>query len=262
MGETRTANRGIEMSHGEIVAIVNSDDPLLPGAVSQAVALLVARPEVLVAYPDWNYIGQTSQVLGRVQVPDYDYLHMLKRHHCIVGPGAFIRREAIAVAGLRDPEFKYVADYEFWLRLGLVGPFARIPQTLATFRVHPTSASLAAQGRAMAQEHIRMMQKYFGRPDLDPSYRAVRREAMAWAHYVAGGSSGADQRTARYHYRRALLLWPAGFKATWKSMASVCLPKTLIAVLRPCWRGTQKLYSLALRCARHAKRLLRGIFLR
>ena len=33
MGETRTVNKGFTMARGEILAVVNSDDPLLPGAV-------------------------------------------------------------------------------------------------------------------------------------------------------------------------------------------------------------------------------------
>ena len=137
MGETRTVNKGWSMAHGEIVAVVNSDDPLLPGAVSAAAAFLQTHPDILVAYPDWDFIDPDSNVTGHHQVPEYDYLHMLRRHHCSVGPGAFIRRQAFELAGMRDPEFRYVADFEYWLRLGLYGKFARIPKTLATFRVHP-----------------------------------------------------------------------------------------------------------------------------
>jgi glycosyltransferase involved in cell wall biosynthesis len=137
MGETRTVNRGFALARGDIVAVVNSDDPLLPEAVSEAVAFLEAHPDILVAYPDWNLIDQDSKVIEHIQVREYDYLYVVKRHRCIVGPGAFVRRRAIELAGLRDPSFKYVADFDFWLRVGLHGPFARIPRTLATFRVHP-----------------------------------------------------------------------------------------------------------------------------
>jgi glycosyltransferase involved in cell wall biosynthesis len=34
IGETRTVNKGLSMAHGDIIGIVNSDDPLLPGAVA------------------------------------------------------------------------------------------------------------------------------------------------------------------------------------------------------------------------------------
>lgn len=40
IGETRTVNKGIAMAKGEIICIVNSDDPLLPGAIEKAVKTL------------------------------------------------------------------------------------------------------------------------------------------------------------------------------------------------------------------------------
>src|SRR5688572_11108874 len=57
MGETRTVNKGLSMAKGAIVSIVNSDDPLLPGAVRTSVAVLQEHPDALAAYPDWNEIG-------------------------------------------------------------------------------------------------------------------------------------------------------------------------------------------------------------
>src|SRR5882762_9777707 len=39
-GETKTVNRGFSLASGEIICVVSSDDPLLPGAVSAAVSFL------------------------------------------------------------------------------------------------------------------------------------------------------------------------------------------------------------------------------
>lgn len=234
MGETRTVNKGFGMAKGEIIAVVNSDDPLLPGAVSTAVAFMQAHPDIVVAYPDWDYLDPQSKVTGHTQVREYDYLYMLKRHFCTPGPGAFIRRKAIEMAGMRDPEFKYVGDFEFWLRLGLYGKFARIPNTLATFRVHPGSASVADKGRAMADEHIRLMRKYYSRPDLPPEGIRARREAFAWAHGVAGMTAGTNRLRALKHYLIAIGYHPSSFFAglsLWQSVASAVLPKPVYEFL-------------------------------
>jgi len=40
MGQTRTVNKGFSMAKGEIVGVVNSDDPLLPGAIREIVAFM------------------------------------------------------------------------------------------------------------------------------------------------------------------------------------------------------------------------------
>jgi len=174
MGEARTVNKGLAMARGEIMAVVNSDDPLLPEAVSETVAFMQSHQDILVAYPNWSKIGPHSELIEQVQLPEYDYLYMLRRHHCVIGPGAFIRRQAFELAGVRDPQFKYVGDFEFWLRLGLYGKFARIPKTLATFRVHPTSASVSHTGIEMADEHVRLIQKLYSRSDLPLEVHEVR----------------------------------------------------------------------------------------
>jgi glycosyltransferase involved in cell wall biosynthesis len=239
MGETKTVNKGWSMAHGEILAVVNSDDPLLPGAVSTAVAFLQSHPDILVAYPDWSFIDADSKVTRHVQVPEYDYLYMLRRHHCIVGPGAFIRRRAFELTGMRDPEFRYVADFEYWLRLGLYGKFARIPKTLAAFRVHADSASVSAKGGAMANEHIRLLKKFYSRPDLPPEVRGLRAEAFAWGHWVAGVTAGSSRWLALRHCIRAIAYHPKSFFAniyTWSSALSIILPKPLFKALLSVWR--------------------------
>lgn len=57
MGENPTVNRGLEMAQGEIVCIVNADDPLLPGAIEAGVMALEGDPRALAAYPDWAEIS-------------------------------------------------------------------------------------------------------------------------------------------------------------------------------------------------------------
>ena len=42
-GEQRAVNRGVAEVRGELLAIVNADDPLLPGLVAAAVAPLIRR---------------------------------------------------------------------------------------------------------------------------------------------------------------------------------------------------------------------------
>lgn len=213
MGETRSVNKGILMGHGDIFCIVNSDDPLLPGAIHIAIAFMQEHPDVLVAYPNWVKIGPTSERFEDVVLPEYDYFYMVRQHHCIVGPGAFIRRRAFELAGgMRDPEFRYVADFEFWLRAGLYGPFARIPHFLATFRVHPNSASKALTGRRMANEHIRLMNKYYSRPDIPIEIQNIKREAYSWAHFIAAEFSGPNRWLARYHYLAFIFYNPHGFQ--------------------------------------------------
>jgi glycosyltransferase involved in cell wall biosynthesis len=92
MGETRTVNKGFSLARGDIVCVVNSDDPLLPGAICEAVRYMRAHPEVLAAYPDWIEIGAHGEELNRRALPYYDIESMLLNFNVAMGPGTFIRR--------------------------------------------------------------------------------------------------------------------------------------------------------------------------
>jgi glycosyltransferase involved in cell wall biosynthesis len=225
MGETCTNNKGWSMAHGDFIATVNSDDPLLPGAVSSAVEFMQSHPEVLVAYPDWNMIGPAGELIRHIRVPDYDYLFMLRKHHCSVGPAAFIRRKAFELTELRDPTFRYVADFEYWLRLGLYGPFARIPKTLATFRFHPDSASISQTGELMANEHLKLVEKIYSLPNLPPEAFRIKSEAYSSAYYIAGVVyGGRTSPVKRAYFRRALALSPSSNIIRYPGRLLIMLP--------------------------------------
>ena len=190
MRETRTVNKAIGMARGDLIVILNSDDVLYPNAISRAVAFMAERPDVLVAYPDWDYIDEHSKPYSHVEVEEFDYLRMVSEHRCMMGPGAFIRSKAFELAGLRDPSLRYVADFDFFLRVGLYGPMARIPETLATWRAHAGALTVAAKGSRMAKEDIIMMRRYFARPDLPERILAIRNRAWRNARLHAARVSG------------------------------------------------------------------------
>ncbi len=217
VGEAITVNQGFGMARGEIIAVVNSDDPLLPGAVSTAVQFLGAHPEVLVAYPDWVRIDPHSNQLGQVRVPEYDFAYMVSHHHCLAGPGAFFRRKVLELVRGRDPKYRYVGDFAFWLQAGLHGTFARIPRPLATFREHTDSSTTAARGIAMANEHVGLMREFFAQPSLPRHIRKLRRQALSWAHFVAAISCGGSPGTRLKHSLLFAAWYPPSVLEHWRN---------------------------------------------
>ncbi len=199
MGETRTVNKGFGMAHGEIVCVVNSDDPLLSGAIHAGVEALQSNPDALVAYLDWNEIGPDSSLIRCMQLPDYDIESMLTTFNVGMGPGVFIRRSTIERFGVRDPQFNYVGDLEFWFRLALNGRLAHIPSALATHRMHPGAASVTDQGAKMADELVRMVQKIYSFDEIPPRVQRIRRHVLSNAHFVATFYCGDDRKARNRH---------------------------------------------------------------
>ena len=226
MGETRTVNKGFSMASGEIVGVVNSDDPLLPGAISKIAARFVEDPELLVAYPDWVMIDAEGEPIEYIKTYDYDYLDMLRWHHCVPGPAAFFRRRVVEELGGRDPGFRYVGDLDFWMRAGLLGPFVRVPETLATFRFHPDSFSVSQLGQVMADEHVRSTDKIFALPNLPKGVRKARREAYSSTYYIAGVVSGGNVAPSvkRRYFLLALRHAPLKYLTEYRERLFVMLP--------------------------------------
>lgn len=225
MGETRTVNKGFSMANGEIIGVVNSDDPLLPGAVSRIVQCFIADKDLLVAYPDWNMIDEQGNIIQSITTYEYSFVDMIRWHHCVPGPGTFFRREVVEKTGGRDSLLRYVADFDFWIRAGLLGKFARVPERLATFRLHQDSASVSHQGKTMAKEHIRLVEKFYSLPGLPEALRSVRREAYSSAFYVAGCVCGRGAPFARkMYFFAAVLLTPFKYLGEYRDRTFFMFP--------------------------------------
>jgi glycosyltransferase involved in cell wall biosynthesis len=211
MGEAHTVNKGFSMAKGDIVGIVNSDDPILPGLVERVVEAFAEDERLLVVYPDWRMIDQASKPVKDVRVPEYDYLKMVRLQKCLIGPGAFIRKRAFSLESGRDPTYRFIGDFEFWLRLGRHGPFARIPDVLATHRVHPGSESGKGDlGRA--EETIRVVDEYFTRGNLPTEVGRLEREARSNAAYHAARMCMASAPgRSRAYYRESLRRFPGAY---------------------------------------------------
>jgi GT2 family glycosyltransferase len=209
MGEARTVNRGFELARGDLVAVVNSDDPLRPGYVEEMVAALVDDPELLVAYPDWEIIDASSRVAELRRAPEHDFKMMVTANWCYIGPGAMMRRRAIELAGGRDPRYRQVGDYDYWLRVGLHGPFKHVPAALATWRTHPGSISISDTSEQKVAEYLLVMERFFELPGVTPELLELRDRALAMANYVAARKSMWYRRgQARRYLARSIRLHP------------------------------------------------------
>ncbi len=209
-GETRAVNKGFSLAHGDIIAVINSDDPLLPKAINTIAMYMQKNPRVLAVYPDWEVIDEFSKVKDKVNVENFNYIKMLKEYYCMPGPGTFFKRECIKLTNGRDPALKYTADFAFWLKIGMYGEIARIPKTLATFRVHSGSQGLYAKGDEMAKERISLVSKIYSDPDLPQEAQSVRSASLSSAYYVAGKESIEFLQKIKYYFN-SFLINPANF---------------------------------------------------
>jgi glycosyltransferase involved in cell wall biosynthesis len=215
-GQAATMNRGWRMSGGEILAYLSADDLLHRGAASAAVAALEANADAVVAYCDFELIDPQSAPIRRVRAPEFDYIAMVTEMICPPGPGAFFRRAAFEKAGEWDARYRQFGDYEFWLRLAREGRFVRIPQALASFRVHGQSQSFTSSPGFHADEPIELMQAAL--PSLAGLTEKQRAKALSSAHLLAARLylRAGHYRKGMAAARRAFAIFPRSMLA-WRT---------------------------------------------
>lgn len=215
-GQASTLNKGWQMSKGEILSYLSADDHLLPGAVSTAVKYLKENPDSVLAYCDFNLIAPDSSIVRRVRAPDFSFYDMAVNLVCAPGPGVFFWRTAFESAGLWNSSYKQMPDFEYWLRLGLVGNFVRIPQVLALFRVHHESQTYSETDECRAEEPIRIISDFFRNTDLPRDIAAEEQKALSNAYLV---SAQLDFRAGRYGVGYAKL--KRAFSIYWQNLIAV-----------------------------------------
>ena len=159
-GAPDAINRGFARSAGSIFAWLNADDTYLPGAVAAAVAALASAPEAAAVYGEGIWVDEQDRLLGPYPtVMPYD-AGKLEQECFLCQPAVFMRRESFKTAGQLDPTLHWAFDYEFWIRLARLGPFAPIQARLATSRMHPANKTLGCR-RQVFRENIGILRRHY-----------------------------------------------------------------------------------------------------
>ena len=213
MGQAETLNKGWHLAAGSILSYLAADDVLEPHAVRVSVAVLQQRPDVVMTYGDFQLIDPDSRPIRRVRAPDFDLRAQAVDLICAPGPGVFIRRSASEAAGGWNGALRQIPDFDYWLRLGLQGPFLRIPEALARYRVHDESPSFAPVSAARAEEPVAVIAAFYSSAAIPSALALEQPRATSNAHVL---SARLHLRAGRFsaglgHLREAFLHYPGNF---------------------------------------------------
>jgi glycosyltransferase involved in cell wall biosynthesis len=144
-GQSDAINQGLRQARGDILAWLNSDDVLQPGAVSSVVAHFRNHPDWDLLYGNAHCIDENDRVLGAYPTAPYDFDRLLQSC-CICQPAAFWRRPIMERVGLLDDSLHFAMDYDYWMRLDRAGArLLHVPEFLASSRVHAETKTLSAR---------------------------------------------------------------------------------------------------------------------
>jgi glycosyltransferase involved in cell wall biosynthesis len=155
-------NRCIRLARGEYVYVATSDDTMLPDCLEKMVAALEQHPKCDLCHtclriideegkerasPDWRQF-QAARFYGdfvdkfHIRFAPYDgILHCALYMVYSSLTQLLIRRTVFEKVGLFRTDQGSIADFEWGMRAALVCNILHLPETLATWRVHPAQAT-------------------------------------------------------------------------------------------------------------------------
>lgn len=168
-GPYHAMNKGIALSTGDIVGVLNSDDRYLPGALRLVAEAHRERPDAGAFYGDVEVIDangvllrteRASRLDGRGRRPDW----MPMCHQSL-----FVTRATYRTLGGYDTHYRVLADYEFVLRcLAANVVFVQMEGPVAQFRIGGICNTDVARSAA-EREAIRV--RYGGNPLVERARR-------------------------------------------------------------------------------------------
>ena len=198
-------NHGIGCTNAssEYVMLHDDDDWLFPGVLEKLLRKADARPDAVLAYglplncDDSGASGETLETAygaSRLSVAESGRVHWLKPdaddtfgNVAIWSPIAtfaqvLMRRSALEQNGLLIDNFGIADDWDFWIRMSMLGPFARLNELVLYRRFIASNTSNNHALMAPSVLSIRHSLK-FGR-GLTPAQRRVASIANAVSPYL------------------------------------------------------------------------------
>ncbi|MFN0050269.1 MAG: glycosyltransferase family 2 protein [Cytophagales bacterium] len=144
-GQSHAINKGWEMSKGELLFYLNSDDLLcLPNAISKIVKLYQMHPQGSVFYGDCKIIDENGNFVKLMTAkPATTQILTQKRIFAdlFYQTAAFFNAKYLKETGFLEENLHYSMDLELVLRLSTLGEMYSINEPIACFRTHKDQKS-------------------------------------------------------------------------------------------------------------------------
>jgi glycosyltransferase involved in cell wall biosynthesis len=167
-GQAHALNLGFRHATGEILAYLNSDDLLLPGALAYVADFFARHPEVDVVYGHRVVIDEEDGEVGRWVLPRHDS-ELLSWADYVPQETLFWRRRIWdKIGAAMDESFQFALDWDLLLRFRDAGArFVRLPRFLGAFRVHARQKTTAEMDTRGIAEFRRLRRRCHGRHVFD-----------------------------------------------------------------------------------------------
>jgi hypothetical protein len=188
-GQAHAINKGFRCAQGQVVAWLNSDDLLLPGAIGSAVHALAEAGRVGAVYGEGYLMDEQGRRTGRFSATEsFNLWKLTYLSDYVLQQSTFFRRTAIEAVGLLDETLHYALDWDLLIKIGNRFGLQFVPQYWGVLREHPAAKTFSG-GWKRVDEIRRVLERHTGMRrapgfwtyGLDTAQKAWHARCRAWA---------------------------------------------------------------------------------
>jgi glycosyltransferase involved in cell wall biosynthesis len=197
-GASGARNHGLSHTEADAVLFLDADDWLAPDALARMAAALSASPDAAAVWgpyalmPGTAVPGDRPQLVRRPLLRGGDALTTLLVGNCFANGGhVLIRRCAAARAGRFNTRLRFGEDWEYWVRLALVGPLTPVAGAAPLLFVRQRFAGAYRSRVTDLASFVPAALAIFGNPEIRARFsprrlESLRRDGLAEKAWIAG----------------------------------------------------------------------------
>ncbi len=143
-GQSHAINKGFERCTGDIVAWLNSDDLYTQNTLKRVFEIFDSRPDLDFIHGDSNLFDKSGALSSRAFRPEL-YQAQLLGGMPSPQPSYFFRRQLLSKTGRLNEDLHFGMDYDFFLRMSLLGKGEYFKAVWSKYRIHSSSKTETAK---------------------------------------------------------------------------------------------------------------------
>lgn len=153
-GQTDALIKGFRRVTGDVLAWLNADDTLEPGALRRIAATFEANPGAVLVAGACLLVDGNGSIEGLIPTPPVaSFEGLLMDQANPPQPATFVAAEAYRRVGGLDLRYDLAMDVDLWLKVARIGRVVFLSDAiLARFRVHPSAKSVVGMTAAIRED--------------------------------------------------------------------------------------------------------------
>ena len=219
-------NNGVKNSSGEYLAFVDSDDIWIKDKLEKQVKILDNDKKTILVYGQSQRIDKSSNQIKTAKRQKEGYsgniFEKLLYRNFIVSATPVIRRGTFEKTQGFETRYVPYEDWEFWLRLSLLGKFYFINKPLAFYRIHPEQSVKSAKAEKIEEVTTLLLEDSFKLTEI-PEQIKMKSMGLANLRFCYWYLLANDIEKAKDKIKKAFELYPPFLiDPRWYGLSLVC----------------------------------------